>query len=222
MTEPAVRDAAPPAELTPEAFAERLYDALEPLARYDDENGWSLLILVNAIGTMFELVEELVRDTAAGPGWSLLMDVNRCPELALPWLGQFVGVRVLHGSSAEEMRARIISTDGFRRGTRAAMVGAAKATLTGPRTVVLRERDHDPADTPDYAYYLTAITYVADTPDAAATELALLSQKPAGIVLEHRVVVGQDWQAVRTNNATWQVVENTYPTWATVKLDEPS
>src|SRR5215471_3803868 len=85
---------APPADLAPATFAGRLYDMLEPLAEQDPQAGWSLLILCNAIGTAYQLVEDLVRDTAAGPGWSSLMDVARCPYDALPWLAQFAGVRI--------------------------------------------------------------------------------------------------------------------------------
>lgn len=212
----------PPADLAPESFAARLYDALAPLAQVDPENAWALLIYCNALGSMYQLVEDLVRDTPDGPGWSALLDVERCPDVALPWLAQLVGVRLLPGSTADEQRERIGSTDGFRRGTRAAMIAAAQATLTGDRFVGLRERDGDPADKPDYAYFLTAITYTEETPDPAATEAALIAQKPGGIVLDFRVAAGQDWQAVRTNNPTWQAVKDRYVNWAAVKADEPT
>src|SRR5437764_7240325 len=123
---------------------------------------------------MYQLVEDLVRDTLDGPGWSALVDLDRCPDVALPWLAQLVGVRLLPGSTPDEQRARIASTDGFRRGTRDAMIAAARATLTGAGTVILRERDGDPVAEPiDYAYRLTAITYADETPDASATEQAL-------------------------------------------------
>src|SRR5215831_2032493 len=118
----------PPSALTPDTYAERLYEALAPLAEDDDENQWSLLVYVNALGTMFQLVEDLVRDTPDGIGWSALLDLYRCPDIALPWLGQFAGVRVLTGSTPDQMRQRIASTDGFKRGTRQALIGAAQAT----------------------------------------------------------------------------------------------
>ena len=118
-----------PAELTPDTYAERLYGMLAPLAARDSEVEWSLLKLCNAIGVPFQLVEDLVRDTEDGVGWSALLDLDRCPDEALPWLAQFVGVRVLPSSTPEQQRARIASTDGFKRGTRDAMIGAAQATL---------------------------------------------------------------------------------------------
>jgi Phage tail protein (Tail_P2_I) len=211
----------PPADLAPASFAARLYDALAPLAIVDDENEWALLVYCNALGAMFQPIEDLVRDSPEGPGWSALLDLDRCPDDALAWLAQFVGVRLLAGSTPDADRARIASTDGFRRGTVAAMIGAARATLTGAGVVVLRERDHDPADTPAYAYYLTVITYADETPDPAATARALGAQKPGGLVLDYRTATGQDWQSVKTRYATWGAVMAAYATWGAVLIDEP-
>lgn len=212
---------APPVELTPEAFAARLYAMLAPLAQQDADTAWSLLILINAIGSMYELVEDWVRDTPDGPGWSLLLDLDRCPDEALPWLAQFAGVRLLPGSSTDDQRARIASTDGFRRGTRAALIGAAAATLTGAQSVVFRERDSTAA-APDYAYFLTVKTYTSQTPNPTATQQALLAQKPAGIVLTYTTAPGQDYQTLRTNHATYAAVGTAYPSYQAARDDTPT
>lgn len=214
----------PPGELAPDAFAGRLYDMLAPLAQQDPVAGWSLLILCNAIGVPYELVEDWVRDTPDGPGWSLLMDVDRCPPEALPWLGQFAGVRIPVGLGDADARKWVASTDGFKRGTASALVGAVRATLTGAGAVVFRERDgasmgHPTA--PDYAYCLTVITYESQTPDPEATRRALLAQKPGGIVLDYRLATGQDYQSVRDRFATYQAVRDGYPDYYAVMLDEP-
>lgn len=212
----------PPADLEPDSFAGRLYDMLEPLARLDPLNAWALLIYCNAIGVEFQLVEDVVRDTPDGPGWSLLLDLDRCPDAALPWLGQFVGVRVLPSSTPDEQRARIRATDGWKRGTRDAMIGAALATLAPGAAVDFRERSGDPASEPiDYAYRLTVRTYSHATPDPTATLNALLAQKPGGIVLDFAVVTGQTWQQVKNLNATWSTVKSKYDDWLAVKTDEP-
>ena len=214
----------PPEELLPDTFAARLYAMLAPLAQWDAEAAWSLLILVNAIGGQFQLVEDWVRDTPDGaPGWSLLRDLDRCPPEALPWLAQFVGVRLLAGATDAQNRARIASTDGFRRGTRDAMVGAARATLTGVGTVVFRERDgaelgHPAA--PEYAYYLGVRTYSSQTPNPTATLAALMAQKPGGIVLDYRTVAGQDYTSLKTNHATYAAVKAAYRDYAAVVTDE--
>jgi hypothetical protein len=211
----------PPSALAPDTFAARLYLALAPLARDDPDNEWSLLIYCNAIGTMYQAVEDLVRDTADGPGWSVLLDLDRCPDEALPWLGQFRGVRVLDGSTPDQMRQRIESTDGFQRGTPAAIIGAAQATLTGAKTVTLRERDHVSTDTPNYAYYLTVTTYTSQTPNPAATLRAVTAQKPGAIVLTYRTLAGQDYQALHTNHATYAAVRSFYPSYDAVRTDTP-
>jgi len=215
----------PPATLTPDSYAERLYAMLEPLARLDSTTGWSLLTYINALGLEFQLVEDWVRDTPDGPGWSLLMDLGRCPDVALPWLAQFAGVRLLPGSTPADQRARIASTDGFNRGTRQSLIGAARATLTGAQTVVFRERNGaalgHPAS-PDYAYYLTVLTYDSQTPDPTATLNALLAQKPGGIVLDYRTAPGQDYQQVRDTRASYAALKTAYADYAAVRDDESS
>lgn len=217
---------APPAELAPDTFAGRLYDMLEPLAEQDPQVGWSLLILCNAIGTSYQLVEDLVRDTPEGPGWSAIMDADRCPAEALPWLAQFAGVRIPPGmTDVDAQRAWVKSTDGFKRGTAQAMTGAAAATLTGDQTVVFRERDgatHGDPSNPDYAYYLTVVTYTNETPDETATRAALLAQKPGAIVMDYHVSTGQDYQQVRTDWATYAALRAGYPDYLAVKVDEPT
>jgi hypothetical protein len=211
------RDVAPPDELLPDTFAARLYAMLEPLAQQDGNAGWSLLIFCNAIGVMFQQIETLVRDTADGPGWSSLLDLDRCESDALGWLGQFVGVRIPPALDDAQQRAWIASTDGFRRGTVAAMISAAKATLTGTQTVLFRERSGGPTTAPAYAYYLTLNTYTSETPNAAATHAALLAQKPAGIVLIYAAVSASSYSAVALGHASYTALEAAYSTYAALR-----
>jgi hypothetical protein len=240
-----------PTELAPDTFAARLYGMLAPLAQQDDGAYWSLLVYCNALGAMFQLVEDIVRDTPDGPGWSIMLDLPRCPEFALGWLGQFVGVRVLPDSTADEKRQRIRDTAGMRRGTRASMVGAAAATLTGAKRVDFRERSGGPlpevqtyamvkaayatyqalkdtgldyqhvAGSPDAAYFLKVRTYGAETPDAAATLRALLSQKPGGLVLDYAVITGQTYETLKARFATYQAVKDAYVDYLACKQDQP-
>jgi len=216
-------DADPPAQLAPDTFAARLYEMLAPLAGSDEDQGWALLIYVNALGTMFQQVEDWVRDSPDGPGWSLLLDLARCPDEALPWLGQFAGVRMLPGSSPADQRARITSTDGFKRGTAAAMIGAAKGTLTGSQRLVFRERDgaahgYTP---PDDAYVLTVYSYTSETPNPTATLNALLAQKPGAIKLYYSAVTRQDYQNVKNTYATYAAVKTAYKDYNALALNQP-
>lgn len=245
------RNGTPPAALAPGTFAARLYLALAPLAQWDDDNGWALLILCNALGLMYQPVEDLVRDTDAGPGFSELLDINRSPDSMLPWLAQLVGVRLLPGSTPAEQRTRILSTDGFRRGTPAAMIGAAQATLTGSKRVDFRERSGGPLPAPqtyaqlkaavptyaamkstyadyahaggssDYAYYLQVFTYTSETPDFTATQNALLSQKPGGLMMSYDHMPGQTYAQVKSANATYAVLKASFRDYLAVTLLEP-
>jgi hypothetical protein len=195
-----------PPGLTPQAFAADLYQALAPLTAQEPYNGFSLLILCNAIGVMFQMVDDWVRDQPQGPGWSLLLDINRCPTEALGWLGQFVGVRIPGSLTDAQQRAWILSMIGFRRGTPAAMIAAVQATLTGTKTVTLVERDGDP-------YALTVKTIAGET--TPATSAAILSQKPAGITLGTTGTGGvQTWGTLKTRNATWAVELGKYGNWS--------
>jgi hypothetical protein len=214
-------DSTPPDELAPQPFGQRLYGMLAPLAQYDPSYGWSLLIFVNAATLAYEQVEAWVRDTPDGPGWSLLLDVNRCPPEALPWLAQLVGVRLLASDDDATDRERITATDGFNRGTPAAIKAAAQATLTGNRSVFVTERAHDPADTPNYAYYLAVQTYAGQTPNPAATLTALQLQTPAGIILTYTCTTGQIYSQVVTGHATYAALKAAYPTYQAVWTDTP-
>lgn len=62
------------------------------------------------------------------PGWSQILDIDRCPEYALPWLAQFVGVRLLPGSTLNlvEKQTKITDRSSFQRGT----VASIKNVLT--------------------------------------------------------------------------------------------
>jgi hypothetical protein len=196
----------PPADLLPESFANDLYESVGPVAREDPVFLWSLLILCNAIGVMYQLVDEWVRDTEEGPGWSLLVDLDRCPPGALDWLGQFVGVRLPGGLTPEEKRIWIKDASGFRRGTVKAMIAAVQLTLTGEQSVSLIERDGDP-------YYLTVAYDPAESPDQGRTMQAILSQKPAGLVLGTRPAGIQTWDEFKARQPTWAGEMTIYDDW---------
>jgi hypothetical protein len=161
--------------LTP--FANDIYDQLGAW-RAADTSG-DLSKLVTALAAMFDQIEEYARDQGERPGWAVIMDVDLCPVEALGFLAQFVGVSLRDGLTTAQQREWIRSTSGFRRGTPASMVGAAQQYMTGTKTVRMVERARGDA------YHLAVITDPAETPDPAAVQRALISQKPAGIVLEY-------------------------------------
>lgn len=200
--------------------AEQLYGILAPLA-YDDERlDWPLLKYCEALaGSLQEVYEYIYANGYSA--WGIIMDVDNAPFKALPWLAQFVGVTVPPRQAGEtdeaydaRIRAYIRATPGFDRGTPDAMMAAIQQTLTGTKTVYIRERYGG-------AYRIEIITKTNETPDPAATLRAILSQKPAGIQLTHSVLVGQDFQLLYQNNTTFQAVYTKYATMQGVYLDQP-
>lgn len=198
-----------------ESFADNLYDALFPLAGEDGNVGWHLAYFVGAIGAMFQDVADVARDTPEGPGWSAVVDLTRCPTTWLPWLAQLVGVTVPPGLGDADARAWIASTDGFSRGTPAALKGAVAHTLTGDKTVYFRERDGGDA------YALEVVTRTDETPDPAASLAALIAQKPGGIVLTYRTVAGWDYEEMTLEGGTYAAQTAAFATYYDLSNNDP-
>lgn len=196
-----------------DSFAQEILDTLTPML-YDPATA-PLTSYVEGLSSVFQLIEDWASDTDTAVGWSLLVDVDRCPSEALPWLAQLVGVRLTGGLSAADQRQQIKSLANWKRGTPAAIEAAPAPYLTGTKTVILRERyDGSGNDAPAY---LEVITYTSETADAVAAEAAIRAQKPAGLILTYNIIDGQDLQQVKDNYATLQDVKNAYVTLQGVK-----
>jgi hypothetical protein len=193
---------------TLESFAAALYDAIYPLTELDGQTGWHLAKFAGALGEMFQPVADVARDTPEGPGWSAVLDLQRCPDEWLPWLAQFVGVVVARGVIARR-HARAHRGNG-RLQARHARVHPGRHPSHANRVAPchLARARQQRADPP---YTLEVVTLTGETPDPAATRAAILAQKPGGIVLAYRTVAGQDWQGVTAK--TWRQARATYATW---------
>jgi hypothetical protein len=194
-----------------DAVADRLYADMTPLAWLDEFNDYALATLTGAIGEMYQEVDDLARDTPQALGWSSVVDLTRCRADWLPWLAQFVGVTLPSGATEAQARTLIGQLSGFKRGTRASIIAAATATLTGAKTVYLTERYTA------NAYILAVRTVTAQTPDVAATRAALIAAKPAGLVLDYATVAGQTYDLVRVNFATYAALKAAYPTYEAMR-----
>jgi hypothetical protein len=159
------------------SLGEAIYARLGPVAANDEALGWPLLTFVQGLAEMGREVEELVRpDDPARRAWDPLLDVDLSPDWNLPYLGQFVGVRVTPGATPAQARAQIKAEGGFKRGTVAALREAVRATLTGTQFVDVIERDGDP-------WHITVTTRSAETPSPAVSLAAAMGQKAAGLIL---------------------------------------
>ncbi len=179
------------------ATARWLYEALgRALTKGDEELGYPLLWFCYCATVGLARVNSYVRDSDAGPGWSVLFDIDRVPASQLGYLGQFVGVEPTPGFSTADQREEIRTVKGFRRGTVGAIQEAGRPTLTGERRVILHERDSSP-------YHLTVQTYAFETPEPARTLQALLAAKPASLQLSY----------LTTLAATYGQAEDAFPTY---------
>jgi hypothetical protein len=203
-------------------FGLKVYAEMEPVAYADAQNQFSLRTFLSAIGAMFDQGWQLVRDVIIGgkrvPGWSVVVDIDRSPPGALPWLAQFVGVTTDPALNDADQRTRIKETDGWKRGSIGAFKAATKLYLTGYRTVILRERYNS-------AYHILVITRTYETPDPARSLEAMIAQKPAGLTLEYRVVSGRTYLEVRDENSNYQAAKVNYSSYemmrATRQADVP-
>lgn len=209
-------------------FGALLYDRMAPYA-YDDPNqGYALLAFCDAFGELFEEIfvlsqpnednpYELVNGSyvpGVRPGWADLFDIDRCPASLLPYLGQYVGVRIPQGTSESVAREMVRQAAGIKRGSRQAMVSAGEA-LVGVGNVRIQERrDQTGANKP---YHITV--YVPDNSlpptDVLGTttlvEDAVRKQKPAGLIL-HFVATSVTW-----NELTGSWNSHSGQTWDTLQ-----
>lgn len=183
---------------------ERLYESLAPLTYAEEANGWALAYFCAAAASTIDEIADITRDAEDGtPGYSSLYDLDTVAEKYLPWLAQFIGVQIPEGLTDEGKRIRIRETDGFRRGTPAAIMGAARQYLIGDKTVYLVERHGS-------AYRLTVASYSRETPDRAAAEAAIREQVPAGIVLHFSVIDPQTFDELRDSHVDFDDVLASY------------
>lgn len=200
-------------------LADSIADEFQGPLETGDPSGL-LAALLMVVASAFDTVADLARDTDGGPpGYAGLFDPDTCPAAFLPFLGQFVGVEMLPGLTEAQQRLRIKQTDGAKRGTPGAIVGAARQFLddgsgSGENaTVYLNER------VSGNAYQLRVATLTSETPDPDAVVRALLEQKPGGIKLFADVVAGGDWATLLATHTDWADVAATFATWDDVRAD---
>jgi hypothetical protein len=107
---------------------------------------------------------------------------------------------------------------GFQRGTKAAMIAAIRRFL--------------PPGTPDYLitfderangdpYALSVFTYSFVEHDEALVRQALEQAKPAGLILDYEVRVGQTWGMLNQHMPSWGDTVVNYASWYELMHDTP-
>lgn len=193
------------------ALSDRIYAKVAPVARQDASFGYPLRKMIEAWCQPIDELASLVASETddLDPGWAKLLDPTKAPDSSLDWLSQLIGGRLIANEPAASKRAKIASAVGLTRGSPSAIVAAAQPTLTGHKYVGILERTSS-------AWTVTVITRTAETPDAAATLRAIMSQKPAGIVLTHVVSDDPIWDEA---TLTWNAV-GAAETWNTIALGD--
>jgi hypothetical protein len=196
-------------------FGDRLQERTRPLAPDDAAYGFAHAILCEALSKPFLQVQEVFDPEGDLPPLAPLLDPALCPDWALPWLAQMVGIVIPTGATPDAARSLIVSVGGFRRGTPAAITAAAGFYLTGTKTVYFRERDGGSA------YRLEVVTLTAETPNPAQTQAAILASKPAGIILSYRTVDSWDYQQMTTEGGTYAQLKVKYATYRDLRDRHP-
>jgi len=110
------------------------------------------------------------------PGWSQLLDINRCPDWALPWLGQLLGIPYgsYNGLTQAQKIDKISSRPTFDRGTVAILQNALAqeinykvsnlvSTVITPEQILIMEQTK-----PNTVYFL-GNTHASTTIDSIAS-----------------------------------------------------
>lgn len=176
----------------------------------DKDDTRLLLKWLAGIGQMMNKLDSISRDSYdtegnVAPSWSTVLDIDRAPTYALPWLGQFVGARFPATLRDDQQRYIIMHSPGWSRGTPAAILAAANQYLLTGFVATLVERDTSPyhlaIEIPDagvegnatyeslflsYPTYASLITEFATYGDlwggTAAVLDAIAGALPAGLV----------------------------------------
>jgi len=200
------------------AAAEDIYAAMNPaFTAPDPEHDYAMLRLCAALTTgNLDLIFEIVTDTEVGPGWEILLDPERCPAIALPFLSQFPGVKLTPSMSEAEQRAAISNPEAFGRGTPDAMVAVAKRRLIGTKFVAIQERYTG------LAYRTKISTIEAETPEPEETLADIVrEQKPIGIRLFFNSSPAWSWKELAEEESTWTKVIAKYATWGDLIAHSP-
>lgn len=187
------------------SFTDDLIARMEPWMSPDLE------VYLRAIGTMFSELDLYLGEND-GDAWTILLDADRAPEKALPYLAQYVGERLPVGLTVAQQREWIKDAPNSKRGTVRAIFLAAQRKLTGVRVVSWAERN-DPASGPNPEDHLIVHTYTAETPDPAGTFQDILSVSPADIEVHYDVLDGQSWADLDAGSANWAAVDAAYDDW---------
>lgn len=199
----------PPPDFT--RLGQRLRDRTSYLQEDDAKYDYAHGHLCEALMRPLAQTAELVDPEDPWPPWAPLFNIDICPDWAIPWLAQLVGVRFPKSLTADDARHYIRGMAFLTRGSPSSIMAAAQTQLTGSQLVWLRERDAgDP-------YRLELIVRASELKtDLQAVIDTVMPVKPAGLILSIRVSDTWDYQQMTTEyvGQTYDDMKDDYLTYA--------
>jgi hypothetical protein len=144
------------------------------------------------------------------PAWGRLLDPEICPTAALPYLAQFVGVTIPHGTPEAEARALILAEAGLERGTTQSIETAIERVL-GSEPFKIQERTA--LNGTEAAFHFNVI--VGTGKSSVALKEAIEAVKPGGVMFSIIEGKGMWLQATKT----WATA-TAGKSWAAIKEGE--
>lgn len=166
-----------------------------------------------AFGNLCEAIMHMYADLASlvdpeeDVPWVPLFDIDQCPEFALPWLAQVVGVVLPASVTGEAARDYIRDLSFEQVGKPDTIIKVIQAQLVGNKSVQIYER------TGGNAYALEIVTATSDTPDVAAVQAAIAATVPAGIIVTYQSVAGWIYQAMITEGGLYSTLATTFTSY---------
>lgn len=196
-----------------------LYDAISPGQTLEQEMvaataaDWETLWFCDALSMPLHIWWELSHGD--NEPWDTLLDPQRTPAEALPYLAQFVGLEIQPSWGEHQLRQEIEAPSQWARGRPGTMLDALKRTLSVDDPYIQFVEQYTSA------YILLVRTLTSQTPSESRSRAALMAQKPGGIVLDYDTIAGQNYLQLDTDYASYNAVEADYDTYADVAADTP-
>jgi hypothetical protein len=198
-------------------FGERLRERTQPLALDDESYGFAHAYLSEALSRPYLEVQEIFDPEGDVPPVAPLLDIDLCPDWALPWLAQLIGAAIPVGMPPETARELIRNVAGFPSRHSGGDHGQPRVSFSRvAKTVFFNERFANDA------YRLGIVTLAAETPNPAQVQAAILAQKPGGIVLSYSAIAGQTYRAVLTEVDSYREMRSEWATYRDVRDHLPS
>jgi tail protein P2 I len=190
---------------------ELLYNSLGYHRDLDEATGFQLRKACEAWCSPAQDIYDIVRERSDSPSWAILLDPDRCPAAALPYLAQYVGVVITPEMSEQQIRNEIKEPTGWARGRPPAIRIGTRRTLEAVEgeelMVIIRAR------TPEVGHHYVR-TLLSQTPDPERTEWVLINKLiPAWEKLDYDAIDGVTFADITAKFATFGDLAAVFPTF---------